>query len=621
MYLLSLCARLSQQSHLFPICVVSTYNDSRKDLHRLCQIPNYFRIPIWLQELLQASLCFLRSFCFARIRLDPLGGQVLHHDCISMIATFTENFVICCNQITKIFCKRYDSANASSARRPCDFGPLADLAISVFGKWAKTLCSPKSAHLAGVGSENGSWEELACESLCSGTLSSTIFSLNSCSHSRMSEFNRSPRSRSWTSFLFGFWIFGWLSQQLLFWCSRRNTGLSVLAFQHVYLTQLRDRNLSPHSPLRACLATLSLDTVEDVMVGEVDGLEEDVGWSISCLEGVMDVEEGKLEEELVDKPGTTIGTMFSVLHCIRIPFLMSCGFWPLINSYEYPCSSQSFQSDKTAGVSSRTFIVKKNPTLWRKLWPLHASALRHWLSWPSLDFSTSPKYPIQRNSSPFLLIMCIDAPESTTNSLSSGFRVNGAGRHFSEGEKNVVLFFSFNFYDIFGQPPRCFTGTSLWPFCLFLKPILKFWSIGVTLMRITWAKISERRILVSNFSVTRNSLRELNTWGLRRLHILKYATQLSCNFQFSHCTFVTILLRPFARLFINLAMRMRALFPKSASIFGLVEQAFWRMPLFTEWSGASSFEVILARQSSHFPTWASASGTSGSRCIFSHSAA
>ena len=42
------------------------------------------------------------------------------------------------------------------------------------------------------------------------------------------------------------------------------------------------------------------------MGAEVDELEEDLGWSISCLEGVMDVEEGKLEEELVDKPGTTI---------------------------------------------------------------------------------------------------------------------------------------------------------------------------------------------------------------------------------------------------------------------------------------------------------------------------
>ena len=44
----------------------------------------------------------------------------------------------------------------------------------------------------------------------------------------------------------------------------------------------------------------------------------------------MDVEEEALEEELVDKPGTTIGTKFSVLHCIRIPFLMRCGFLQLI---------------------------------------------------------------------------------------------------------------------------------------------------------------------------------------------------------------------------------------------------------------------------------------------------
>ena len=97
---------------------------------------NDFRLPIWLQELLQAPLCFLRSFCFARIRLDPLGGLVLHHDCISMIVSrlsiFTENPVICCYQVTKIFCTRYDSANTSSARGPCNFGPLRDLAISVF---------------------------------------------------------------------------------------------------------------------------------------------------------------------------------------------------------------------------------------------------------------------------------------------------------------------------------------------------------------------------------------------------------------------------------------------------------------------------------------------------------
>ena len=40
-------------------------------------------------------------------------------------------------------------------------------------------------------------------------------------------------------------------------------------------------------------------------------------------------------------------------------------------------------------------------------------------------------------------------------------------------------------------------------------------------------------------------------------------------------------------------MRIRALFHKSATTLGLVEQAFWEMSFFTEWIGASSFEVIL----------------------------
>ena len=38
MSLPSFCALLSQQSHLFLICVVLTYNDSRIILHKMCQI-------------------------------------------------------------------------------------------------------------------------------------------------------------------------------------------------------------------------------------------------------------------------------------------------------------------------------------------------------------------------------------------------------------------------------------------------------------------------------------------------------------------------------------------------------------------------------------------------------
>ena len=75
------------------------------------------------------------NFGSQRIRLDPLGGQVLHHDSVSMIVSrftsFTKNFVICCYQVTKTFCSRYGCASAFSARTTCNFGSPADIAISV----------------------------------------------------------------------------------------------------------------------------------------------------------------------------------------------------------------------------------------------------------------------------------------------------------------------------------------------------------------------------------------------------------------------------------------------------------------------------------------------------------
>ena len=83
--------------------------------------------------------------------------------------------------------------------------------------------------------------------------------------------------------------------------------------------------------------------------------------------------------------------------------------------------------------------------------------------------------------------------------------------------------------------------------------------------------------------------------------------------QHSYCTLVIIRFGPFRRLFIVLTVCIRALFRKSATTLGLVEQAFWRVPLFTERVVASSFEVILARSSIHSTTGASSPGTSGPR--------
>ena len=184
----------------------------------------------------------------------------------------------------------------------------------------------------------------------------------------------------------------------------------------------------------------------------------------------------------------------------------------------------------------------------------------------------------------FLLIMCIDAPESTKNSLSSGLRVDASRHLFSKSEKNAALRCSFNFDTFLASfhatsraPCSCHSVSSS-------DRSSNFLNIGATLMRFTWANHSERRISVTNFSLTRNGFCEFYTSDrfphvcalpenkIRRIHILKYATHLSCTwwvsvikrfpcswrllfpFRHSHCIFVTILFRPFASLFFNLAM-------------------------------------------------------------------
>ena len=52
---------------------------------------------------------------------------------VSRFTTFTENFVICCYQVTKIYARgTAPPLRLLHGAGPCNFSPLADLAISVF---------------------------------------------------------------------------------------------------------------------------------------------------------------------------------------------------------------------------------------------------------------------------------------------------------------------------------------------------------------------------------------------------------------------------------------------------------------------------------------------------------
>ena len=178
---------------------------------------------------------------------------------------------------------------------------LARLQISQFrssGNWVWTLCLPKSSCLFVVGSQETSWEELAWESPCTGISSSTKISLNSCSHSGISESPHGFLRSFGVFFLFVFWVS----------LARVSTGFPVLS----------STNSDIGIGEKSLIGTTSLFRTRIwPSVGEVDVVEEDDEEWLSCLEGVFEFDEDP-EDEL-DKPGTTIGTKFSVLQIIRIP--------------------------------------------------------------------------------------------------------------------------------------------------------------------------------------------------------------------------------------------------------------------------------------------------------------
>ena len=76
-YLLLLCALLTQQSHLFPIGELLTYNDSRIDIHKICQIPTTCQYK-WLLLVGSKNFCKLCSVSWEVL--------VLHgYDCIHWV--------------------------------------------------------------------------------------------------------------------------------------------------------------------------------------------------------------------------------------------------------------------------------------------------------------------------------------------------------------------------------------------------------------------------------------------------------------------------------------------------------------------------------------------------------
>ena len=261
------------------------------------------------------------------------------------------------------------------------------------------------------------------------------------------------------------------------------------------------------------------------------------------------------------------------------------------------------------------------------------------------------KESISASFKSFLLIMCIDALESTTNSRSSSLRFD-AGKHlFSEGEKDAALFFSFNFRTLLASlhaasraPCSCHSvsswdrpsnfgalGLRSW---VHLGKLFRAKDFGLEcqrdVQRLSWILHIETVSVRLSSSVKSMKTSAAPYPGIRNpvaVYLMsRHSQQVSLSlmllmpFQHSHCPFVTVLFGPFARLFFNLAMRIR-LIPKSATTLGLVEQAFWKMPLFYRMNWCKFLWSTPCRAIETFYHWDSFLWDFGFSTHFSHSVA
>ena len=156
-------------------------------------------------------------------------------------------------------------------------------------------------------------------------------------------------------YLFLFFWLTWSTAALLGF--QKNTGLTVLAFQHVYLTQLRDRNLS-HTDLPVLVYPhFRLTQLKGSWLVRYTSLRKTWDDHVPALKVSWVLKKASLRKNSLINQEPRLVRSFPYYNVFKYLF-MRWVFWPLIHSYEYPCSSQSFPSDRNAGVSSRTFTDK-----------------------------------------------------------------------------------------------------------------------------------------------------------------------------------------------------------------------------------------------------------------------
>ena len=265
---------------------------------------------------------------------------------------------------------------------------------------------------------------------------------------------------------------------------------------------------------------------------EVDDLEDDLEWS-------------------------------KVLHCIRSPFQMRCGFDRWSTHMSIRVHRKAFLAIKLLAYPRGLSLSRMKTQFSDRNWGLFVR-LHFTIGWNNRRRFSWCRHGFQFSGIQILFADHMHRRSGVYNKFSfHKFMVDGGGRRqFSEGEKNAVLCFSFNFLDIFGQPPRASRAhrsghsVSSWDRSSNFGTLGSRWwgspgqiipSEGFSSRMSAWRTTSlvnwTHRIDFSMFEFFRKIQEDFGgstSWNTQ--------PSWSCVLQDSHCTFVTILFRLLARL-------------------------------------------------------------------------
>ena len=548
MSLLSLYALLSQQSHLFPICVVVDVQwcqgNSSQDFEGIVMVSSS------APKIVANSSAFLENFSFSMGRIVNYWGA---NSCTTTAnrwllrnSLFHWDFVICSYHIIKKFCFGRDYHHVF-CKKTSLFRLQTDIASWVLLKVRAGIVLARTRFHFAPDSIGNSWAELEGSVSISRPgsrfhggserpRSSTKFSLNSFSQSCNSCFRSHCASSRPSFFCFRFLLV-------------HVAGLpeALHSYSHILLALdfRRIVGCQRQNPVMKMMKKL-------VFVGE-----------------------------LVDNQGQRMVRSYFAINSLAI-FGEMCFFWTACL-----CSGKITHVLRRVSPNESGSSLKKHTS---DEWVQLLDVYRDFFSCLHLAVGShhgrgTPRYPNVSNSAElrlFLLTICILGPESTTNYLSSDFFVDAVGVFISSWENRMqpciflwACVFLARFHASFRGHRGCLSVSSLDRSSNFIAWGLRWWmtfifpNYGPFFSRIpAWRSVVfvNRALWTDSKTFLHLASQRLPTLRNECIWILWYTTQLWYTFHHSLSFFViafssflevALFLSFFIWLFVNLAMRRR----------------------------------------------------------------